>query len=393
MLTQNAYPSAAGTTLVSLAAYQIFDKFGALNADTFIAFIRSKAVYQTPRSMWDEHYGQKKHVSPCTVDLFTATTDMFSTDHEYPGASSELSHRIVYFYARLLVLRCYEDYTFRHDPEPIHLSESNRVTSKNHPHLLAMQYRRLELVKFKHDLFGYLGPPTLEHGSSGSADNLYGRKLRSLVTDMEMLLLLYDNSMRIYSWHNQDIDWDYKGELAAEQLEEAKQSKATAISLGKLSQVAVLYLPLNFVCAMLGMNLSIFGQGDVPAWVFPILVALFGLLTYLPLYLPSVDKRRIRLWKVAYCLARRSVSAGFWFFAFTLTHTYYQNFEILNSGLAQVLLGYKGSRTKGWVDGRHDRLFERATWGSEAFWKEKMRKIFLVAGISDLNNAATGLTV
>ena len=152
---------------------------------------------------------------------------------------------------------------------------------------------------------------------------------------------------------------------------EAKESKATAISLGKLSNLAFLYLPMNFVCAMLGMNLSIFGQGDVPVWVFFMLVILFGLLTYLPIYLPTIDERTVRVYRLAYHLARRSVPAGFWFLAFYLTHNDGQNFEIMNSGLAQLFLGYTGSKTKGWTDERHDRFFEKATLGSEGFWKGK----------------------
>lgn len=126
---------------------------------------------------------------------------------------------------------------------------------------------------------------------------------------------------------------------------------------------------------MLGMNLSIFGKGQVPVWVFLMLVVFFGLLTYLPIYLPEVDQGRVRLCRLAYHLARRSISAGFWFLAFALTHSYHQNFEITNSGLAQVFLGYTGSRTKGWMDRKHDGFFEKATWGSEAFWKEKVKKI------------------
>jgi hypothetical protein len=49
-----------------------------------------------------------------------------------------------------------------------------------------------------------------------------------------------------------------------------------------------------------------------------------------------MDPRRVRLYKLAYHLAHRSVPAGFWFLAFFWTHSYGQNFEIMNSGLAQV---------------------------------------------------------
>ena len=372
---------------------------GGITAEIVIALIRSKAVYQDPMSPWRRHAGYEIHSYSCAVDLFAATADTSSINHEFLSNSSEFSSGIVHFYARLLVLRCYEDYILRHDTQPVDLHESSRVATREYPHIIAMHHRRLELVKLKQNLFGYLGPLAPEHKSvavrkdSDSADDPYRRKLQCLLTDVEMLLSLYDNTMRIYEWHLHETDSDYKGELASEQLEEAKESKATAISLGKLSNLAFLYLPINFVCAMLGMNLSIFGQGEVPVWVFLILVVFFGVLTYLPIYLPTINKQRVRMCKLAYHLARRSVPAGFWFLAFSLTHNYQQNFEIMNSGLAQVFLGYTGSRTKGWMDGRNDGLFGRATWGSEAFWKEKVKKIILAVEELNSNNEETVLTV
>ena len=369
-----------------------------LTAVIVIAFIRSKAVYQEPLLAWRRNTGRERRSWPCAADLFAATADMSTMNLELPSDPSECLRCIVHFYARLLVLRCYEDYSLRHDTQPIDLDGSDRVIGQ-HPYLIAMHHRRLELVKLKQDLFAFLGPLAPEHKSvmvgkeSDSADEPYRRKLRSLLTDVEMLLSLYDNTMRIYEWHVHETDSNYKAELASEQLEEAKESKATAISLGKLSNLAFLYLPINFVCAMLGMNLSIFGQGEVPVWVFLILVLCFSLPTYLPIYLSTVDERRIRLFKLAYYLAWRSVPAGFWFLAFSLTHNYSQNFEIAYSGLAQVLLGYTGSRTKGWMDGRRDNIFESTTWGSGAFWKEKVKKIFEAVEELGFSNETTELTV
>jgi len=350
-------------------------------------------------SSWERRRGRERHSYSCAVDLFVATTDMSSMSHDFPSDLSEFSCGIVHFSARLLVLRCYEDYTLRHDTQPIKLDESDRVASQDHPHIIAMHHRRLELIKLKQDLFGYLGPLAPEHKSvavrkgSDSAGDPYRQKLQGLLTDIEMLLSLYDNTMRIYEFNLHETDSDYKAELASEQLGEAKESKATAISLGKLSNLAFLYLPINFVCAMLGMNLSIFGQGKVPVWVFLILIVFFGLLTYLPIYRPIIVGRRFRLCRVAYHLTRRSVPAGFWFLAFCLTHDYHQNFEIINSGLAQVFLGYTVYKTKGWMDGRHDGFFKRATWGSEAFWKEKVKKVFLAVQELDSDNGTTELTV
>ena len=172
-------------------------------------------------------------------------------------------------------------------------------------------------------------------------------------------------------------------DLAAEQLEEAKQSKATAISLGRPSNWAFLYLPLNFVCALLGMNLSIFGQGTVPVWVFLSLLVFFSISTYLPIFMPPVKEQTRQGLKLAVHLAGRSILAGFWYVIFLLTHNYQQNFEIMNSGLTQVFLGYNGARTRGWHEQRRDGLFTNASWGSEGFWKQKVRMIFL--SVKELN--------
>ena len=367
----------------------MFGNVGGITAEIVIALIRSKAIYREPLSHWRRRDWPEGRLFRCAVDLFAATADTSSQIHEAPNDLSEFSCSIVHFYTRLLVLRCYEDYNLRHDTQPIDLDETDRVASLERPDIIAMHHRRLELVKLKQNLSGYLGPFAPEHKSvavgkdSDSACDPYRRKLQSHLTDVEMLLSLYDNTMRIYESYINESGSSYRATLASEQLEEAKESKATAISLGRLSKLAFLYLPINFVCAMLGMNLSIFGQGDVPVWVFFILVVLFGLVTYSPIYLDTIDKRTRRLHRVAYHLARRSVPAGFWFLAFTSTHSYLQNFEIMNAGLAQVLLGYTGSRTRGWTDGRRDRFFEKATLGSEAFWKEKVKKIFLA--VEELN--------
>ena len=370
---------------------------GSITAEIVIALIRSKGVYQEPLSLWRLRPGIERRSYPCTIDPFAATANMSSINFELPSNPSEFLCCIVHFYARLMVLRCYEDYSLRHDPQPIELDESNRISSERYLNFnqMCMHYRRLELVKLKQNLFAYLGPLAAEHKSvivgkdSDSVDDPYRRKLRSLLTDIEMLLSLYDNTMSIYEWHVHETGSDYKGVLASEQLEEARESKATAISLGNLSNLAFLYLPINVVCAMLGMNLSIFGQGEVPVSVFLILVVFFGLLTYLPIYLPQ----RVRFFKLTYYLAWRSVPAGFWFLAFYLTHNNHQNIEITYSGLAQVFLGYTGRRTKGLMDGKNDYLLKSAIWGSKAFWKEKVKIIFGAVEELSFSNEATELTV
>ena len=309
-----------------------------------------------------------------------------------------MQHSLLHFYTRLLVLKCYEDYHLRHDAEPINLMRSDRVAIENHPHIEAIQRRQLELVKLKQDLLGY--PGTFAHKKQGlaiheashSTESPPGQQFQGLLADIEALLSLYEYSMKMYKWRIRWDTSDYTKELAWEQLEEVKISKATSISLGKLSNMAFLYLPINFVCAMLGMNLSILGQGTVPIWVFLSLTIFFSLVTYLPILLPQMSEQKVRLYKVGYHLTKRSFSAGFWFLAFCLTHTYRQNFEIMDSGLTQILLGSTRTRRKGWKEG-NDNFFREAAWGSLAFWKEKVHKIYRAVEELNFNNEPTHLNV
>ena len=151
-----------------------------------------------------------------------------------------------------------------------------------------MYHRRLEIFNLKQDLSGFIGPrsvanePGLIYKDLKLTENMFWWKLQDLVTDLNLLVSLYDTTIGIYEWYNHETNSDYKSGLASEQLQEAKESKATAISVGKLTNAAFLYLPINLVCALLGMNLSIYGQGDVPMWVFfALLISLLLLSTCL----------------------------------------------------------------------------------------------------------------
>jgi Mg2+ and Co2+ transporter CorA len=124
----------------------------------------------------------------------------------------------------------------------------------------------------------YVLPLYRSHPQTPSTISNSGRILsssRTKVATLKELNFHHDNTMRIYEWHVHESDSEYKRTLASEQLEEAKESRATAISLGKRSNLAFLYLPINVVGAMLGMNLSIYGQGEVLVWVYLLLVFFF----------------------------------------------------------------------------------------------------------------------
>ena len=82
----------------------------------------------------------------------------------------------------------------------------------------------------------------------------------------------------------QEVANRYKSDLVSEQIEEAKESKATAISLAELTFLAFSFLLLNVECAMLGMNLQHVDK-DVSVWTFLVLLLFFSFLTYLFVYL------------------------------------------------------------------------------------------------------------
>ncbi|KAK6537892.1 hypothetical protein TWF694_010790 [Orbilia ellipsospora] len=261
---------------------------------------------------------------------------------------------------------------------------SHRVSWEDIHRMEAMYRRQVELIRMKNEIAGYLGllddtstMGATVYNNANIGREIQRRRLRWLLADIDKLLSLYGHSVRIYEWYTNEFRAGVTAELTGEQLKEAKESTSTAVSLGKLSFVAFLYLPLNFVCAMLGMNMSIFGQGTVPLWVFFILAIIFGLLTWLAAVLFQMDKQWLRIWKTAYHLGRRSVLAGLWFLAFAFTHNEKQNFEILDSGLSQTLIGYEGSKTKGWIYGKNDQMFDSATWGGQEFWEARVKRIFL----------------
>ena len=105
---------------------------GGITAEIVIALIRSKAVYQKRLSPLRWRAGRERHAYSCAIDLFAATADTSYINDEFLSDSSEFSCGIVHFYARLLILRFYEDYRLRHDTQPIELNESDRVASQGH---------------------------------------------------------------------------------------------------------------------------------------------------------------------------------------------------------------------------------------------------------------------
>ena len=308
--------------------------------------------------------------------MLTEALKLQPSNHNLPCETYKFEDAIVHFFTRLLVQTFHEDYYRQHDPEPINLDRSGRLCSPDRPHMIAMHERRLELTKLCQNMTSYIDLPTRHPERQASGRSEYLAKLRGLVADLDRLDALYVSAMRIYEWKNQETESSYRSQLASEQLEEAKQSMHTAISLGKFSNGAFLYLPLNFVCTPLGMNLKAFGQGSVSAWVFFALVLFFGLLTYLPVYKSLLSKNRSIQLNVALRLfvSWRSPVAAFWFLAFVFTHGDMPNFNLTHSGHSQVLLGNTIQMTRSLL--REDTSLGESAFGNEDFWRRKVRIIY-----------------
>jgi len=145
-----------------------------------------------------------------------------------------------------------------------------------------------------------------------------------ILEDLKSLQKDYDQTAKYYELEHARVNQDYQIDVNTNQLEEAKESKATAISVGRLAKLAFIYIPLNFVAAVLGMNLAIFGNGTISLWVFSILAAVFVFVSVLPIFgsvtrsFESITEPVIRDTHRACRLAWRSPSRGFWIWIFCL---------------------------------------------------------------------------
>ena len=174
-----------------------------------------------------------------------------------------------------------------------------------------------------------------------------------------------------------------KNSLVHEQLEEAIESRKAALGVGRLTKLAFVYIPLNFVCAMLGMNLLVFGTRTIPLWVFFMLATTLTFFTVMPMWgaiLRDLSHRTVHL-RVAARLALSSPLAGFWYLVFSLTHTRDQA-DLLGDLLRNLItesMGvttYKESFIRYAEKGDRVKYESLSEWlGSTGFWKGKVRAI------------------
>lgn len=249
-----------------------------------------------------------------------------------------------------------------YDPEPLkeRLECSYELWLDRHQ-------RCVELENLCQQLTTFSKPQSRDTGSIQT-------KLQDLATDALSLAKRYE---RLCQVHEQDYRFA-KGEredaVMKEQLAEAKESKLTATSLGRLSRLAFIYIPPTFVCTLFGMNLADFGQSTIQFKVFIILLVLVSAVTFSPVVYQYVKSKQF--WHVTPGLAWCSPAAAFWYAAFNMLHSHYL-LDIWFCGIAQafdpkcrdrrVYTMYRTtfSKERGSLAGRY---------GNDAFWRDKMER-------------------
>ena len=142
-------------------------------------------------------------------------------------------------------------YRHRRDPRVFRTSKVHSALSHS------LQFENEELYDFISELSTY-------KGSSACRLGLAERQLEPLIGDARTLLAHQERAMKFYLRSIDELYRNRQNDVLAEQLQEAEESREAALSVGRLTKLAFIYIPLSFVCTLFGMNLQIFGQGTVP---------------------------------------------------------------------------------------------------------------------------------
>jgi len=228
-------------------------------------------------------------------------------------AADEEPVYFIYPYARILLLKYYARFRETYN--------SNSIES----------FVKLEFRKEKSDLPQNLGTLTsqlrFEVGCLISMERETARichtlpqslarsQFEDLLRDISSLKSDYLKSAADYRQLKQDS-------LVNEQLEEARESKDVAVSVGRLSKLAFVFIPLSFTTSVFGMNITEFGQGTASLKIFFITAVAINILTLIPVLKPlwtgireTSFGRFLQDLGLAIRLARYSPSLGFWYAA------------------------------------------------------------------------------
>ncbi|KAH7379946.1 hypothetical protein BKA64DRAFT_648240 [Cadophora sp. MPI-SDFR-AT-0126] len=230
---------------------------------------------------------------------------------------------------------------------------------------------RLEALTRIRNVVGEMNAVSRSYCACGTLD------LGEMVSPMAKASSDLDNS--ISGMQNALVHYERlkREELSDAQLEEARKSTQTAISVARLTKLAFIFIPLNFVTSFFGMNMTQFGTGGISLWVFFITAPTLICITLIP-FIGKVVSRDVTFAFLK--LANISLRVGFWFFAFSLFHTNATNQRLFNSSMLYLL--NKG-RTKKLVKDADE--LEENHWAQKFDWRDKnwyrrfwLRKVVLI---------------
>jgi len=285
----------------------------------------------------------------------------------------------VFPYIRLLTMECYADFTYNFDPRPI-TALYQRDLEKQH----AVYSRIVELDIIIQAVSGIIRSMRTSRSSAVP-------RFTKILEDLRALRREHDLTAKYHQLEHDRIDQEDQQEVISEQLDEAKQSKATAVSVGRLTKLAFVYIPLNFVAAVLGMNLAIFGNGTISLWVFFALAAIlvcFSVLPILDSVIRTIKSSPLILDTGRACLlAWRSPSCGFWYWLFCLLHTESANivvrYDCQLSGSLVDCLERRGKRRCYTSRSYSSIINGTSAFGFDQFWVRRVEGILKLVDVPD----------
>lgn len=124
------------------------------------------------------------------------------------------------------------------------------------------------------------------------------------------------------------------GEMIKSQVDEAKEAKQTSIKLGRLSQLAYIFLPLQVTVSALGMNLKVFDTGNIELRSFFLILIALAIISFVPIISPIIPRNRISsIWRIS----RHSRRLAFLHGWFCLCHRSTTNDKLFDCGISHAL--------------------------------------------------------
>ncbi|KAL8716988.1 MAG: hypothetical protein Q9225_005724 [Loekoesia sp. 1 TL-2023] len=285
------------------------------------------------------------------MSLYESTIRSLS-ELKFPAAQQQdcLIAQVVLPYITNLAGCCKADYHRNIAPRALKNDDYGRIG----PHLLLYMIR--QLVTLRQEVEAFLA----RFCQSGSDSNSHGGRGRETC---RLLSELIDDSQRLLSFHHErqrSLDSNYLGQLIQAQIDEAQEAKKTSAELGRLSQLAYIFLPLQLTASAMGMNLKDFGTGNIELRTFLLIFGAIATLSFIPMLYSLIHElmgKRISQIRAAMRYSRR---AGFLFGWFCLFHRRSTNDKLWRAGgIPYDLDNFRGRRPskrdipgEGWAKAR-----------------------------------------